>query len=160
MQQTRTQMFIATSDATPTELTIDGQTPSAGNRYTIAPGRSYAITLSVYACDSTAATNGFFKRMFIIQQAGGAVSLVGTPQVIGTDINPDSLAIAIQADNTNKALQIVVTGLASKSIRWIADVEALELLYASAPPAPSMARSAARRARPARAASLNSGRRV
>src|SRR5207247_2285270 len=98
----------ATSDATATELTINGEAPSASpnNYYPIDEDHSYAFTITIHARERTASAHAMFKRMCLIQESGGTVSMIGSPQVIGTDINPNSLAISITADNTHKSLKI------------------------------------------------------
>ncbi len=122
-------MIVATATATAAEMTLDGNTPGASNRYTLVDYYSYGLTITVHAREDTGANHALFKRMAIIQETGGVVSMVGAVQTIGTDINPAGWALTIDADTTNLSLQILVTGAAGQNIHWIAQVEALELYY-------------------------------
>jgi hypothetical protein len=54
--------------------------------------------------------------------------MVGTVDTLGTDYEDNaSTDIAITADNTNKALQINVTGITGETWRWSAVVEGTEI---------------------------------
>lgn len=126
-QVTRLQMLAETHDATPRELTIDGHPPGANNRYRLAAGRSYAMTLSVHARDSQSQVYAVFKRTFVIRDANGTAELLGTPQPTDVNLSPQKLDLEIATDRIDRSLQVVVRGLAERTIRWLADVEALEL---------------------------------
>ena len=65
-----------------------------------------------------------------IKHVTGTCSLVGTVSVVGTDVEDDAAYdVAITADNTNKALQINVTGKAAETIRWVALVDGVEIAH-------------------------------
>jgi hypothetical protein len=133
-QYTEIVLRRATSDATPTELTIDGATPSGtiestSNRFICATGKTYACLVMIAGRRSDG-TSAFFLRQVMIKSIGSTVSLDGSVQTVGVDINPAGLsAPVITADNMNKSLVITVTGTIVTSIRWSATIQAQEITY-------------------------------
>jgi len=122
-----------TGNATPAELTIDGTAPSGtteetSNRFICAAGKTYACLIMITARKSDG-TSAFFLRQALVKNVGGAVSLEGAVQTVGVDINPAGWSVAITADNTNKSLVIMVTGAASTTIRWSANIQAQEIKF-------------------------------
>jgi hypothetical protein len=114
-----------TTNNVQTELTADGAAPfaagSATNRVPIANDSAYAFFIMVVARNT--ATNNE-SAAYIIQGAidnnANTVAFVGSPTVtiLGEDVAGWDATVA--ADNTNKSLQILVTGENSKTIRWVA----------------------------------------
>lgn len=133
-QYTELVLRRATTDATPAELTIDGGAPSGttentSNRFILATGKTYACLIMIAARKSDG-TSAFFIRQALIKSVSNTVSLEGSVQTVGVDINPAGWTVpAITADNTNKSLVITVTGVASTNIRWSATIQAQEILY-------------------------------
>ncbi len=75
-------------------------------------------------------TSAFFLRQVIVKNYVNTVSLEGSVQTVGADINPVGWPVpVITADNTNKALVITVTGAAASNIRWSATIQAQEIYY-------------------------------
>ena len=112
--------FETTSDATPTTLSLDGL-----------PGTGCCITLP----NNT--TGGFFivaeaintstrdMAMFIcgnvaISNKSGTVALVGVPTCTQSqaDAGMAATTLTISADNTNKQLNVIGTGIAATNIDW------------------------------------------
>jgi hypothetical protein len=133
-QYTETVLRRATTNATPAELTLDGAAPSGtteetSNRFICATGKTYACLIMIAARKSDG-TSAFFLRQVLIKNVSGTVSLEGSAQTVGVDINPAGWTVpAITADNTNKSLVITVTGAAGANIRWSATVQAQEIKY-------------------------------
>ena len=133
-QHTELVLRRTTTTATPAELTIDGAPPggtteSVSNRFICAAGKTYAcvVQLAARAADGTSA---FFFRQVLIKNVGGTVSLVGSAQTVGVNINPAGwTGPSFAADNTNKSLQVLVAGAATTSIRWCATIHAQEIGY-------------------------------
>src|SRR5262249_2744060 len=93
-QKSETYLRMATTDASSTELTIDGASPNGtdertSNRYIVASDKIYACTITVSAAQDDGSTSAMFKRMCIVKNVSGTVSLDGTPLTIG-DINSTS----------------------------------------------------------------------
>lgn len=124
-QASRYHLRRTTTDATATTLFRDG----AATRITI-PAQScwsFKIRLSAYnSTDGSGAAwtiNGGIRR----DNANGT-ALLGAPVVTQfADTAMASTTVAVTADDTNEALQVNVTGLAGKTIRWHAVVETSEV---------------------------------
>lgn len=126
-QYTRAILRGDSADQTPVELTLNGSTPSSAGRYGIDTGRTCGIRLTVTGRQTTG-QSAFFVRQLLIRRVSNTVDLVGAVQTIGTDINPAGWSLTVQADNVNKSLQVLVTGAAASSIRWVATVESTEVV--------------------------------
>jgi len=117
-----------TTNATPTTLFTDG----SAARLTIPSGKILFADVLVSGIKSDGSAAGCYMRKVAIKNVGGTTSLVGSVETIGTDIEDNaSTDIAITADDTNDALKIEVTGIASETWRWVAVVEGLEIAYGS-----------------------------
>ena len=117
-----------TTNATPTTLFADG----SAARLTIPSGKILFADILVSGIKSDGSAAGCYKRKVAIKNVAGTTALVGTVETIGTDIEDNaSTDVAITADNTNDALEISVTGIASETWRWVAVVEGLEIAYGS-----------------------------
>jgi hypothetical protein len=113
-----------TTSATVAELFLDG----SAERLTVAVGRALAFDILVVAKTAAGQSAGYIIRG-VIKNVGGATSFVGTPNVITLDEDNAAWDVAIQADNTNDALVINVTGAAGTTIRWVASVRSSEVLF-------------------------------
>lgn len=117
---------IKTTDATATTLMLDGN----ATRLTIPSGKVFAFVAKISGIKSDGSAVAFYTRKGAIKNVGGTTSLVGNIETLGTDtednVNTD---VAITADDTNDALQINVTGIASETWRWVAVVEGVEIGY-------------------------------
>lgn len=124
-QASRYHLRNSTTNATPATLFRDGSSA----RLTI-PAQScwsFKIRLSAYnSTDGIGAAwtiNGGIRR-----DNANNTALLGTPTVTQyADTSMASAAVSVTADDTNEALQIQVTGIAAKTIRWHAVVETSEV---------------------------------
>lgn len=132
-QHTELVLRRATTDATQTELTINGMTPTGttedtSNRFICITNKTYACLIQL-AARKDDGTSAFFLRQVLVKNVGETVSLEGVFN-IGLDINPAGWpSPSFNADDTNKSLQILVTGVASTNIRWCATIHAQEIGY-------------------------------
>lgn len=125
-QYTRFVLRRKTTDATPATLFLDGTSV----RLTIPSGAILFASVLISGIKSDGSSAACYKRKVAIKNVGGATSLVGSVETIGTDIEDNaSTDVAITADNTNDALDISVTGIAAETWRWVAVVEGLEIAY-------------------------------
>jgi hypothetical protein len=120
--------FIAanktTDGTTPVTLFLDG----ASARLTIPSGKILHATVCIVGSKSDGSAVAVYSRQVAIKNVGGTTSLVGTVNTIGSDTAAGT-SVAITADDTNDALQIAVTGIASETWRWVATVDGVELAY-------------------------------
>ena len=117
---------IKTTDATATTMMLDGST----TRLTIPSGKMMLADVWISGIKSDGSAAATYRRKVAIKNVGGTTSLVGTVDTIGTDCEDNAATdVAITADDTNDALQINVTGIASETWRWVAVVEGVEVAY-------------------------------
>lgn len=115
-----------TTNATPATLYLDG----LSTRLTIPNGKALFATVQISGINSTGAQAAHYTRKVAIKNVSNTCSLIGAVSTVGTDVEDVAgWDVAITADNTNKALQINVTGAASTTIRWVAVVDAVEIAY-------------------------------
>lgn len=114
----------ATSNATQTELFLDG----VGERLTLSDDTTWFFEARI-AARRTDANNE--SAAYILQgcldRNAGTVALVGSVAKIILAEDTSAWDVTAEADNTNKALVIKVTGEASKAIRWVAHVATVEV---------------------------------
>lgn len=128
VQSGTTTLYIATADDTQTELSLDGA--SSMKRLGLTAGQTYDCSIRITGRKSDGTASASYWRRALIQRTGTTTALVSTVQTIGTDIEDDAAwDVSVTADDTNEALAIKVTGVASTDIRWIAIVEWTELNY-------------------------------
>jgi hypothetical protein len=124
----------ATSDATAnTVLTLDGGTPGSTNRLTIAASTawSFLIKISAYNTTDNAAASWFLKGGIRRNAANGTALIGSVTSETWTEAAMSTATVSAVADDTNEALEIRVTGIASKSIRWVAVVDITQVSFGS-----------------------------
>jgi len=124
----------ATSDATSnTVLTLDGGTPGSTNRLTIAASTawSFLIKISAYNTTDNAAASWFLKGGIRKNAANGTALIGSVTSETWTEAAMSTATVSAVADDTNKALEIRVTGIAGKSIRWVAVVDITQVSFGS-----------------------------
>ncbi len=127
-QLSRLSMYQQTTNATQTELRVDG---SLGY-LTIASEHALGFTIYIFAARQDAGGEGEtwkYKLEGTIRNVGGTTSMeqaVTKTTIYEADANFDVDAVA---DNTNDRLAVKVTGAASKTVRWIARLELEELNF-------------------------------
>ena len=123
----QTSVFVlrnTTTDATQTPLYLDG----AAQLLTLTGNRTLNFDILVVA-RSTAATSAGYRIQGVIENNAGTTSFVGTPTmtVLGEDVA--AWNAGVQADDTNDALLVRVTGAANTTIRWVATVRTAEVAW-------------------------------
>src|SRR5690606_22169373 len=120
-------LYVQTTTATPAVLRSNSSAAAATNQWAIPGNRAATLRVMVVARQSGGTGAGdcaAWSTEVLLKNIGGTVSIVGTPSVtaLAADAGAAAWAIAISADDTNKALQVTVTGEASKTIEWTAYV--------------------------------------
>lgn len=123
-------LFSNTTAATPTVMTTDWDSPGTANQVTLPNNSTYHFRASVVArrTDADGEAAAYTFEGCIDRNASAATTaLAGTP--VKTVLTEDSSAwdADVSADATNGALAITVTGEASKTIRWVAVVDCVEV---------------------------------
>jgi len=116
------QLRNATSDASPTELYLDGSSVRLALSAN-STAYQFDIKLVGYATGSDDVYGASFRGT-IKRNSSSTVSLVGTRiKETWADTGLNTADAEVTADDTNKALALTVTGVASTSIRWHAVVQ-------------------------------------
>lgn len=108
------------------ELFLDGTT--GAQRFSIPSGRVTSMLINITGVKSDGSAVAHYVRQYSIKNVGGTTSEVYAAVTIGTD-NAAGTSIAISANDTNDALKIECTGIASETWRWVASVDAVEVAY-------------------------------
>jgi hypothetical protein len=113
-----------TNTAAQTEMFLDG----SAARMTIASGNTWVFEIQVTA-RSSANTSAAYLIKGSIDNNSGTTSFLNAPivEVLGED--DSAWDVTVQADNTNDALVLKVTGTASATIRWVATVRTTEVAH-------------------------------
>jgi len=125
--QTQSSKYLAettTSGAVTAQLLVGGFSKASGGAMVLPNYRACAYTVFVTAWDININNRyGAWKIEGAIQQHAGTVTLLGTPTVTQLGNTFAGGSVAAVADNTYKALDIQVTGVAGVSIAWNACIE-------------------------------------
>jgi hypothetical protein len=125
-QRARFVMRNKTTTNAAVELFLDG----SATRLTIPTNKYLTGTINIAGIKSDGTAAASYIRQFSIKNVAGTTSLVGTVNTIGTD-EAASTSISITANDTNDALKVEVTGIASETWRWVAAVDVVEVAYGS-----------------------------
>lgn len=114
-----------TTNGTQTEIFLDG----ASKRITLASNSTHAFEIYVSARLTSGSANESAGYILtgLIKNDAGTVSLVGSLNKTVLGENDASWDVTAEADNTNDALVIKVTGASSKTIRWSAGTRLQEV---------------------------------
>jgi len=116
-QYTDVTLKALTTDATPTELSIDASADS----FLVEQDTAMFLTVAVTGFTEDGVDAAHYIRKVAIKNEGGTTSLIGSVSTIGTDVETQAgYDVSLTADDTNDTLAITVTGDASKNMRWVA----------------------------------------
>ena len=126
----QTSQFIlrnSTATATPANLFLDG----SSSVMTLPTNQTtWGFTATVSAYDQTDNYAGRWKiEGCVVMDNNGNVALVGSPSVTSWVSAGFTGSATCGADNTAKALQVQVSGMASKTIRWVAKVSVEQVSF-------------------------------
>ena len=122
----------STTDATTTTLRSDQNSASATNQCVLENGGSlYAFTITVVGRETSTGHYASIKFEGVIdkQDSSSNVTIRTTPTktVLATNGDGSNWDAAVDADTTNQALRVKVTGEASTTIKWVAKIDTIEL---------------------------------
>lgn len=131
-QTMRLVYYTITTDATPGLLLSENTVAGLTNYYVLENNMSIIFRARVIACQHSTGDTAAFDITGCIKRRANAAStaLVGTPTVtvIAADAGAAAWVVSATADTTNGVLQINVTGEAAKTIRWVSEIEAVEMV--------------------------------
>ncbi len=114
-----------TTNASTANLLLDG----SGVRILLNNNSSFAydICISAHSTTNIAEQATFWRRGKIYRGANAAATAIVPGEIADNQANGLPWAVSLSADTTNGALSIVVQGEASKTIRWVARIQAVEV---------------------------------
>jgi hypothetical protein len=118
-----------TSNATPTDLTLEGTAPNIANRILIPSDTTCTFVGIVTArrTDVDGETAGW-EIKGVIRNDAGTTAAVGTFTITQLGANAgNTWSLAVTADNTNDALVLTGTGESGKTIRWGATITLMKI---------------------------------
>ena len=124
----QTSIFVSrclTTNDVETEVFLD----NSSERITVANNSAIAFETLIVATQSSSSNSAGYKISGVISNNGGTTALVGsiTKSVLGESVA--SWDATIEADDTNDALVIKVTGTAGNDIRWVATTTTSEVVF-------------------------------
>ena len=122
-----------TTDATPTVLACNSSAAGSTNQVILPSNSAYYFRGEVIAGVTGAGNTAAWTIEGAIKRGSG----VGTTAIVGTviinrttyDSGASGWSIAVTADTTNGGLAITVTGQASTTIRWVAQIRTTEMTF-------------------------------
>jgi hypothetical protein len=121
----------STSSATAAAMLSDSTgSQSANNQMSVPTGCASAFNATVVAHNTSTGDCARWTIKGLAKNVGGTLTLVGTPTST-LDFNDTAAAswtCVASADNTNKCIAFTVTGAASTTIKWVANVETVEVI--------------------------------
>ncbi len=122
-----------TTDATATVLTSDTSAAGTTNQVILPNNSAYYFRGEVIAGKTAGGdTKGWYIEGVIKRGANAAsTAIVGTATVTSNyaDAGASTWAVTATADTTNGGLKITVTGQASTTIRWVAQIRTTEMTF-------------------------------
>jgi hypothetical protein len=128
-------LTAVTTSATPVVLQSDGTngtTPSTNNQVILPNSTAYAFTGTVVARQQAAGgtASAAWTVQGLIRREGSAATTTLVASTVLAISNIPLWTLALSADTTNGGLAITATGAASTNIRWVANIQTSEVLYA------------------------------
>lgn len=122
----------ATTDATAKALTTNNTTAGAANQLNLPDGSALTVKGTVIARQASTGDAKSWSFECSVQRGSGAgtTALVAacTPVVVAASAGASAWEISVAADTTYGCLSITATGEASKTIRWGASIESIEVV--------------------------------
>jgi len=122
----------STTNATPLTLGTNGSGGGVTNQVVLPNNSSYAFTGRVVARENATGDCAAWEFTGVIRRGASAATtaLVAavTPSSIAADAGAAAWGLSVTADTSSGALAITVTGEAAHTIRWVADVETVEVV--------------------------------
>lgn len=111
-----------TVDGSPTNLRVS----STDNQLTIGLNRCVTAFIMISGVKTDGSVAASFVRYCQITNISNVIT-ISSPQTIGTDVNPNTWLVEIDADTPNVAFQIVIT--AEGTVNWIARIDFVEVIF-------------------------------
>ncbi len=131
-QSTAMVLRRSTTNATPGAMGSDGGNGSSYNQMILSDSSTVCFRGKVIARQNSTGDVSAWEFSGVIKRGANAAAtaLVGsvTPVLLSADAGAAAWAVSVSADTTNGALQVTVTGEASKTIRWVCVLDCCEVV--------------------------------
>ena len=122
-----------TTDATPTTMGTAGSSGDNIRSVTLPNNSAYGFTMTVIGAVGSGGNTSMWKFEGLIKRGANAAATAIVGNVVKNRIAYDSGAsawdVAVTANTSQGSLVVTVTGQASTTIRWIANIETTEITY-------------------------------
>lgn len=123
---------ISTNDNSTNALKSDGTGAGTSNQLVLPNNSAYLVTgMLVARQNSTGDTSSWTFTAHIKRGANAAATAMVaacTPTLVAADAGAAAWAVAVTADTTNGCLKIAVTGETSKTIRWVCNLDSVQVV--------------------------------
>lgn len=121
--------WVTTTSAAPGELTFDGLTPGTTNRLVLPNFYAYKVSADIVAKTATETATWTIKFLASREDNASTIMIIGNTltERIAADSTALSWTISAVADTVNGCISLFVTGEDSKTVRWLAAINTLEL---------------------------------
>ena len=121
----------ATTDATPSTLTADGNVYDTNNVLQVVTKSAYLVKGSVIAYSNASDLARAWEFTAVVKNTSGTPVLVGTPIIndIAYDSGASGWNLSITADSGTSSLKVEVTGQTSTTIRWVTKIDSTEVAF-------------------------------
>jgi hypothetical protein len=122
----------ATTDATATILTTNGNAAAATNQIILPASSAYSFTGTVVARQQAAGgtASAAWKVEGLIRREANAGTTTLVASTVTAISNVPAWTLALSADTTNGGLAVTATGAAATNIQWVATIQTSECTYA------------------------------
>jgi hypothetical protein len=130
-QYGRTVLRLATTDATASALTTDGITAAANNQVTLPNASAYTFSGIIVARqqNSGGTQSAAWKVEGLIRRDANAASTTLVDSTVTAISNVPGWTLALSANTTLGCLTVTATGAATTNIRWVANIDTVEVTY-------------------------------
>ena len=119
-----------TSDATPTVLTADSGTASATNTVILQNNNTFSFMGQIVVRQTGSTVTSSWKFEGLIQRGTNAASTTLVTSTVTAISNATAIPTpAFSANTTLGCLALTVTGVAATSLRWVAFIDTVEVIY-------------------------------
>ncbi len=130
-QYGKTVLRLATTDATASVLTTDGITAAANNQVTLPNASAYTFSGIIVARqqNSGGTQSAAWKVEGLIRRDANAASTTLVASTVTAISNVPGWTLALSANTTLGCLTVTATGAAATNIRWVANIDTVEVTY-------------------------------
>jgi len=120
---------VTTTSAAPGELTFDGLAGGTTNRLVLPNFYAYKVSADIVAKTATETATWTIKFLASREDNASTIMIIGNTvtERIAADSTALSWTISAGADTVNGCISLFVTGDDSKTVRWLAAINTLEL---------------------------------